>query len=176
MRIAVRSRHMGATSSGRSGITLVECLVYISVWFVITGLAFGAYFRVLDNAKRIRRNAADVARALQAGEVWRRDIREASGPISCTNLLGIGEELLRIPQLSGEVSYRFTGSNVLRRANAEAPWTVALGLVNASGMVEARRDSIRSWKWEVELKSPRKAPRQKPLFSFQAVPSTPGTP
>jgi len=155
-----------------SGIMLVECLVYVAVWFVIASLAFAAFFRVLENARHVRRNASDIERALQAGELWRQEIRKATGPIELAVEQDSAGQTLRIPQGDKEVAYRFAGTNVLRRARADAPWVVALARVQTSRMIEDPRRRVTGWRWEVELKSTRKTAVTKPLFTFVAVPSS----
>jgi Tfp pilus assembly protein PilX len=163
-------RFVPAGRRRQAGVMLAECLVYIGVWVMITGLAFTAFFRVLDNAKRLRRNAADIARALQAGERWREDIRSATGSVKLVTVEGAPDQALHIPQHSGEVIYFFTGTNVVRRANATASWVETLVAVRTSNMIEDRRPRVTAWRWEVELQPVKKTSLTRPLFSFQSVP------
>jgi len=66
-----RGASWSVTRRREAGVLLVECLIYLSVWSVLLGLSFAAFYRVWDNATRLRRSAADIARVLQAGERWR---------------------------------------------------------------------------------------------------------
>src|SRR2546430_280978 len=116
----------------RAAFMLEECLVYIAVSSVLLGLAFAAFYRVMENAKGLRRNAADIARVLQAGERWREDIHRATGPLRLANSPGAVEQAFHVPQRSGEVIYFFTGTNLLRRAGPDAPWREALAGVKRS--------------------------------------------
>jgi len=133
----------------QAGILLGECLVYMSVWSVLIGLSFAAFYRALDNATRLRRGAADIARVLQAGERWREDIRQATGPSKFVSAKGTVEQALHVPQVSGEVVYYFTGTNVLRRASANAAWVETLGGVKASRLNKDLRQGVVVWRWEM---------------------------
>jgi hypothetical protein len=159
----------GAPKRRQAGILLGECLVYISVWSVLLGLSFAAYYRVLDNTTRLRRSAADITRVLQAGERWREDVRQANGPLKLVGIEGTSDHAFHIPQLSGEVVYYFTGTNVLRRADAAAPWNEALARVKASRVSKDTREQVVAWRLEVELDAGKKKTSVRPLFTFQAV-------
>jgi hypothetical protein len=153
----------------RAGVILGECLIYIAVWSVLLGLSFATFYRVFDSATRLRRGAADIARALQAGERWRQDVRRAAGPIQVQSVEGAVEQALHIPLPSGEIIYFFTGTNVLRRASADAPWLEALHGVKVSRMKRDVRERLVAWRWEVELTTGKKKIDVRPLFTFQAV-------
>jgi len=153
----------------RAAFMLEECLVYIAVSSVLLGLAFAAFYRVMENAKGLRRNAADIARVLQAGERWREDIHRATGPLRLANSPGAVEQAFHVPQRSGEVIYFFTGTNLLRRAGPDAPWREALAGVKVSRMNRDRRERVTAWRWELELNTGRKKPLVRPLFTFQAA-------
>ena len=153
----------------QAGISLAECLIYISVWSVLLGFSFAAYYRVVDNTTRLRRNAADIARVLQVGERWREDIRQAAGPLKLVSVEGTARQAFHIPQASGEVVYYFTGTNLLRRAGEDAPWSEALARVKVSRVNRDAREPVVAWRWEVELNPGKKRPAVRPLFTFQAV-------
>lgn len=160
----------------QAGLMLEECLVYLSIWMVVSGLAFAAYYRVLDNTTRLRRNAADIARAVNAGERWRQDVRQSPGPVRLIVVDGAVEQALHLPRGSEETIYFFTGTNVLRRTREDAPWTVALAGVKSSQMIHERRGPIQTLRWEVELTVGLKKPIVQPLFTFLAVAPGPGNP
>lgn len=151
---------------------LVECMVYLAISTVLLGLAFAAFYRVMDTEKGLRKNAVDITRALQAGERWREDIHQATGPLKVVSAEGTVEQALRIPRPSGEVVYFFTGTNVLRRASPDARWTERLSGVKMSKMNRDARERVVAWRWEVELKAGKKKPLVRPLFTFVAVSPT----
>ncbi len=157
------------TRRREAGVLLVECLIYLSVWSVLLGLSFAAFYRVWDNATRLRRSAADIARVLQAGERWREDVRQATGPLQLVSTEQSVEQALHVPQASGEVVYYFTGTNVLRRGAGDMPFVETLGGVKASRLKRDALEPVVAWRWEVELKAGKTKPVVRPLFTFQAV-------
>ena len=160
-----------------SGILLVECLVYMAVWSVVVGLALTTFYRAWDNSRSLARYTEDMARALKVGERWRTEIRQATGALKLVSEPGIADHALHIPCASGEIVYFCTGTNLLRRAGEEGPWTVLLPVVKASQMMPDSRGSVTSWRWELELaSSPKRQTRIRPLFTFQAVPSNKAEP
>src|SRR5215472_17518947 len=85
------------------GVTLIECLIYISVLAVLLGVGSAALYRCWDDNKAITRNADDIVRMLKAGEAWRADIRSATGPIKLT--ANDSEQTIVIPGGTNMVSY-----------------------------------------------------------------------
>jgi hypothetical protein len=154
------------------GIMLVECLVYISIFALLTGLAFSAYYRCLDNYRDLRRNAEAVAKVLQVGEQWRQDVRSSTAtPLYEREE---DEERLRLPQLNGEITYGFCRGIIWRKANTGvAPQTV-LASVKKSQVIKESHGPIGVWRWEIELDTRQKTVRMVPLFTFQAVAQWPG--
>ena len=153
----------------RGAFTLIECLVYMMMFFVVMGLGYAAMYRSMDASTGLRRNAADITQALDAGERWRDDVRAATQPL---HLEQNGEEvLLHIPRADTEVTYRFSSNNVSRRVGS-AEWSGALEHVNNSTFISDPRTKVAAWKWEVELQPYRKSlTRLHPLFTFIAVPT-----
>jgi len=126
---------------------LTECMIYLAVSSVLLGLAFAAFYRVMDNAKGLRRNAAEITRVLQAGERWREDIHRATGPLRLVGMAGAVEQAFHVPQQAGEVVYFFTGTNMLRRANPDAPWIETLAAAEKQRLIaeaEGHASSIRA--------------------------------
>jgi Tfp pilus assembly protein PilE len=151
----------------RRGASLIECLVYIGVLFVVLAVAGAAYARVLDHVRQVRRVAADIARALEAGERWRADVRGATAP---PRLVTEGPiQALHLPGPDAEVVYLFDGSNVVRRAGTNAPGQTFLPRVKASRFVPDPRQHITAWRWDVELQPGPRPGRTPPWFSFLAV-------
>ncbi len=153
-----------------SGITLIECLVYISVLFVIVGAGYLALYHATDNTKGLRRNADDIAAALSVGERWRQDIRAATGRIQVENIET--NQVVRIPQQQGEVSYEFAAGRLRRQQRADAPWQIVLPRVQASAMAADPRQRVTAWRWDLTIKCASRTVRLKPVFSFAAVPGT----
>lgn len=153
---------------------LIECLVYISVLFVILAVAGVAYNRVLDHTWNLRRAAADIGRALDAGERWRADVRQTTAAPRLAQEGAI--QALHLPRRDLEVVYFFDGSNVLRRAGAEAAWLPYLRNVKTTRFVEEPRQQVKTWRWELELSTGRRPARVPPLFTFTAVAPTPSPP
>src|SRR5690349_18177766 len=80
-RAGVRGERVRQPAFDERGITLIECLVYISLVFVILGMATVAFYRCFDNMKSLRRNSNDITQALNVGELWREDVRAATKPV-----------------------------------------------------------------------------------------------
>jgi hypothetical protein len=146
---------------------LIECIVYIAVFFVITGLATAAFYRALENSRHLRSNVADIGLALQVGELWRAEVRSATAPLRL--VAEPAQQTLHIPREADEIVYSFAQGTLLRRAHASAPWTKALANLKSSQMAREERNGVVSWRWEIEFKSQLKETRLRPLFSFMAV-------
>jgi len=153
----------------RAGILLIDCLVYITVLILLLGLGFAAFYSCWEKSKSLRYHAADISRALRAGERWRADIRRAAGPITVSS--GPDGQWLEIPRGTNTVVYVFTAGQVLRQSGAGTPWVPVLPRVRASTMVAERRTRVTAWRWDVELLPTRPQVRVPPVFSFQAVPA-----
>lgn len=153
-------------SSEADAFSLMECLVYLAIFFVVVGVALTAFYQMNDQSRAITRNSADIVRATQAGERWRQDVRAAT---NATTHPANGELRLKTP--GGEISYFFRDHAVWRQGPNDASSSPALTDVKASVMTPAARTRVTSWRWEVELQSRRTNATLRPLFSFQAVPA-----
>ncbi|MHB8523167.1 MAG: hypothetical protein ACYDH9_20775 [Limisphaerales bacterium] len=153
-----------------TGVTLIECLVYISVVAVVLGIGSMAFWQCWDAYKGLHRNADDIVRAVHAGEQWRADIRTATGPVRPEN--ADGRQRLRIPGPGGEIVYTWTSGEVRRQAGPGAPGALLLTKVKSSRMQLNPRGHLTAWRWELELQPDRKKARLRPLFSFEAVPGS----
>lgn len=156
-----------ASSSGAwRGVMLIECLVYMAVFTVLLGISSLAFYKCFDNMRSLQRNADDIARALHAGELWRDDIRSATGPIRVVQ----SSQTIEIPHAHGEIAYEFTGAQVLRKTDTHTAWTVLLSKVQHSQMTGEKRKYVWAWRWELELKASSPANiHVHPLFTFLAV-------
>ena len=146
--------------------SLIECLAYIAVFFVVLGLALAAYYQMDEQSRGFTRNSADIVRAMQAGERWRADVRSATNAAR----LEIDQEL-RLIGRSGEVSYFFRAGTVWRQGTNDAHARPLLPNVKASAMQLDARTAARAWRWEIELQTKRTNVTLRPLFTFLAVPA-----
>jgi hypothetical protein len=160
------------TSSGKRraerGIMLIDCLVYCVLFFAVTGVAFSFFYTCWDGSLALRRNSDDITNALRAGETWRADVRAATGAIQVQD--SADGEVVRIPEKSGEVVYRFASGTFSRRAGGQ-DWRVLLPNVGRSRMQTDSRPQVTAWRWELELMTMKKRTlKLHPAFTFEAVP------
>ncbi len=164
------ARHSRQMAARHGGFTLIECLAYMAVLFVIIGMGYAAMYRSMNASAGLRHNTDDISRTLKAGERWREDIREAVRTIT-VETAGDNTSLLHIPQARGEVTYRFSSNSVSRRTGQQ-DWMPFLDAVRASAFVADQRSKATAWRWEVELQPYRKRiTSMRPLFTFIATPS-----
>lgn len=156
--------------SNPDGFMLLDCIIYITLFFLILGMAFAAFYKTMEHSKRLNRSTRDVARILEAGERWRDDIRQATSPPRI--ITPDTEPTLIIPQKNGEVAYTFRGGALLRRADTQARWLEFLPDAASSLMQKDARKRLDSWRWEIELKAPREKVYTRPVFTFQSVAPT----
>lgn len=153
----------------RAGYSMVELLVYIGVLAILLSVGFVAVERCMGNSWAFRRNVDELSRAMHAGELWRADVRAASGRVRRETSGGL--DVFRIPTRHGEISYRMETNSVLRHFGAGS-WTTVLEDVKASVMQPDARQTVNAWRWEVELVRADHAAIRGPLFSFVAVPGS----
>jgi len=156
---------------GRSGIALLDCMIYLALFSLVATLAFAAFFHTHDNSKRLNRNADDIVSALRAGERWRTDVRSSISGVQI--LQSDRETVMVLPQATGEVRYILKKSMLSRQTSAGAATNpvVLLQGVKSSSMQPDRRKDVLAWRWELELNGSQKAARVLPLFTFTAVPA-----
>ena len=157
---------------GEAGITLVDCLVYISLLGVFLYLTSVAVFQADMGSKHLRRNATEIARAMRAGEAWRDDLRGATGAV--VSVRGAAGEGVRIPRARGAVVWAFREAGVWRTHDGTAGELLLPG-VKASEMRADPQALAGVWRWEVELQTTRTNASVRPLFSFSAVAGAGGT-
>jgi hypothetical protein len=158
----------GSVAGRRSGIMLIDCLVYVTLLALILGLAFSAFYRTHEHTNRLGRNVSDIVRALRAGERWRDDVRSATGPVRMvTNTAQVS---LQIPTVKGEIVYLFRDGAMVRETQPGGQREEVLPQVKASGFHRDSRRQVTSWRWELELRGRQEVTRVRPLFTFQAVP------
>jgi len=157
-----------ARKNCRGGFTLIETLVYMSMLFVILGMGYLAMYKSMDASTGLRRNATDITRAVEAGEHWREDVRDATQPIRLEPV-GENETVLHIPQAQAEVTYLYSSNSISRRVG-QGDWFPVLEHVKTAQFVADQRQKVSAWRWELELEHYRKSTtRTRPLFTFVAV-------
>src|SRR5262249_51208778 len=126
---------------------LVECLVYISLLFVVLGLAFSVFDRFQDGSRSLTRNAQDIARAMRAGERWRADVRLADAPLKLEGEAPF--QALQIPSPQGTLRYEFSTNGVWRTAGDPAKKVLLLSDLKSSQIYLDQRDHVHSVRWEL---------------------------
>ncbi|MBL9171137.1 MAG: prepilin-type N-terminal cleavage/methylation domain-containing protein [Verrucomicrobiales bacterium] len=149
------------------GATLIELLVYIAIFAVVLTLAISAYHQADVTSRGLSRNAAEIVRAVQAGEFWRREVRAAVGRPRL-EAAGEGLAVLRLPLSGGEVLYHFKAGQVWRQDPSQAQPVIFLPEVKNSQFFAERRGEVDGWRWELELMSRRTNAAIKPRFTFLA--------
>ncbi len=151
----------------RAAFSLVECLVYIALFFVVLGVAVGAYYQMDEQSRGFARNSSDIVRTMQAGERWRADVRNA------TNAAQFDQNLeLRLATRNGDVSYFFRDGSVWRQSTNDGKPIPVIANVKSSQMKADPRPQVKAWRWEIELQTKRTNATVRPLFTFLAVPMT----
>jgi len=154
----------------QTGYLLLECLVYIALFAVITGLGLATFYLCWENSRALGYTTDDIAAALRAGERWRADIRGATGQVIAENTAT--GELLHIPCGTNEILYRFTPGEIHRQSASSAFAESMLTAVKTSQIVEDKRGPVSAWRWELELKSHRKETHLPLQFTFEAATKT----
>jgi hypothetical protein len=155
----------------RTGVVLLECLVYVVVFAILLGLGTAAFYFCWDHTRATIGTTSEIAAALHAGETWRADIRAATGKISVTATPE--GELVEIPARTGKVIYRFTSGELRREIPTLNRSHVLVEKTLASAMWAEPREGVSAWRWELELTPPRHEQPFPLQFIFEAVPTTP---
>lgn len=163
-----------ATARRHRGFQLIECLVYIAVLLILLGVIYAAFYRFTTNSITLRRNVEDITKTLRVGELWRADLRSATGDVRVK--AEPNGSVLLIPGAQGGIAYQST-TNAVRRRVGSGSWSVLLDRVKSSSMVSDRRPDVTAWRWELELQPRAKKPgRVRPLFTFIGVPKQKSSP
>jgi type II secretory pathway component PulJ len=151
----------------RGGVALIECMVYIAILSLVLALGFAAFIEAVERATRMDRKATQIVQAVQAGEQWRADIRQA---IEVAKIVpgSTGAEL-QINTGSKQIAYMFRDGTVLRRIGESGLWLPFLEKVKASQFHVDQRQNVIGFRWEVELAGDRETRRIRPVFTFQAA-------
>ncbi len=155
----------------QAGIMLVECLVYIAVFAILTGVGTTAFYFFWDHSKALMYATDDISSALRTGERWRADVRKATGKISVeTTTAG---ELVRIPEGGREIIYRFSSGEIHRQIASSNFSELLLSKVKTSQMKTDARGDVTAWRWELELAQRRSETHLPLLFTFEAAQTEP---
>jgi len=158
------------SSKRRAGIMLVECMMYLVIFSVLLAISFEAFYKCWDNSEALGYAGDDVVKAMRAGELWREDVRSATGKILVTT--NADGQAFRIPHGKTAVVYTFNSSEMRRKSGADE--SVVLGTIKTSRMEISKRTQTSAAVWELEL-TPHNAKARMPLlFTFIAAgPQTP---
>lgn len=159
------NRHRPSQRSS-AGMSLLEVLVYIALFFLIAGLAFSLFYRTEEQSRMLGRASDDMVGVLNVGERWRADIRTAADTPVVTEAPEIG---IRIPQRGGEVRYLLRSGAIWREAGGKS--SRVLERVQASSFERDQREHVTAWRWTIELVRRRTQGSLRPAFSFAAVPA-----
>ena len=158
----------------RRGITLVETTIYIALFLVILNFALGIFMGIVRQSTDLRRASAQVAKTLQAGEQWRKDIRNSSTPIKPAtqeqpSSNHTGRELCVMRTESNEIHYTVEDNTLWREVTGSAREPALRGVKHAT-LVREDRDHAHGWRLEIELlRKTKNATPITPLFSFIAA-------
>jgi hypothetical protein len=151
----------------KSGILLMECLIYLAVFVILLGGATTVFYFCWDHSKALIYTTDDISSALRAGERWRADVRGATGKISIeTTAAG---EVVKIPEGEKKILYRFDSGEMRRQAAPENSSQLLLSKVKMSQMKMDARGGVAAWRWELELTERRKEIHLPLRFTFEAA-------
>lgn len=156
-----------ASQRGNLGLTLIDCLVYMSLFGLVTALATTCAFKLERQSRVLHKRSEEITRALKAGELWRADIRSATNEPAIVAYRG--QSLLKIPTIDGEVFYYFESSTLWRKPAKSTQFGMFLPEVKLCSIVPERRQNARGWVCELELASKIQQQKMRPLFTFRAV-------
>lgn len=151
----------------QSGIMLIECLVYISVFAILLGGGTTVFYYCWDHTRAVIFTSDQVESSLRAGETWRADVRAATGKVSVESTAE--SEIVRIPRSNKEIIYRFSDGELRREIPAQNHSQVLLIKVKASEMKLESRSGVTAWRWELELTLRRKEALLPLRFTFEAA-------
>lgn len=158
-------------SGNPAGFTLIECMVYIAAFLILSAVAMGSFFLCWDHSKALISGSDDIRSALLTGERWRADIRQATGSIAIeTNASG---EVVKIPEGEQAIYYRFESGKIFRQVGTLNLPVLLLPTVKSSGMKQEIRGGVTACRWELELVQRRKEIHTPLKFTFEAVPKAP---
>jgi hypothetical protein len=160
-----------AKSRRAAGIMLTECLVYLAVFAILTGIGMAAFYFCWNHTRAVIYATEDIAAALRAGERWRADVRATTGKISIESTAA--GEVVRLPEPGKEIIYRFAAGELRREIPALKISQVLLPKILTSQMQADARGPVQAWRWELQL-TERRTENHLPLrFTFEAAQTKP---
>jgi hypothetical protein len=150
-----------------AGILLIECLVYLAVFTILTSIGFASFYLCWDHSAALVIATDDMGAALRAGERWRADVRAATGKISVQSTPE--GELLRIPHGRNEIFYSYHGGAIRRKLASAGSAELVFAKVTSSQMQTETRDGVTAWRWELDLPLRRSETQLPLLFTFEAA-------
>lgn len=154
-----------------AGILLIECLVYIAVFAILTSVGFAAFYLCWDQSKAVVYATEDIGAALRAGERWRADIRAATGTISMKQ--HADGQTVQIPEKGKVVIYRFETGEVRRETSASQNSELILSKVQSSRIGSVSGNGVAGYRWELQLAERRPETQLPLLFTFEAAENKP---
>ena len=155
----------------RSGVSLIECLVYVAVFALLLAGGTAAFYFCWDHTRAVIFTSNEIELALTAGETWRADVRAATGQISAETTPD--GETVKIPEAGNIICYRFTADEMRREIPAQNQSHRLLEKVTASEIKPAGRAGVTAWRWELELQPRRKEAGFPLRFTFAAAQTKP---
>ena len=149
-------------------IVLIDLMVYMALLAFILILLAVVFDQGMQQSGHLRRNIADIERAMKAGERWRAEVRSATGEPWLQTVDGV--EFFHIPIGTNQIAYSFQSNRVYRFISTNEGWQVALRDVKSAQVLAERREHAAGWRWEIELERRQKTVHVRPLFTFLAVP------
>jgi len=157
----------------QSGISLIEAIVYVTLFVFLLGCATRYFNIVYYHHKAVAKATGYTSSALNAAKHWRRDI--ANAKTDPRLIRGDKFDVIEIDQAAGnQISYRLNRST-LERYNGEE-WVPIILRVNSSIMIPDQREYVRAWRWELSLETKSQYIGDPLRFSFVAVPGYPLAP
>ena len=157
----------------QSGISLIEAIVYVTLFVFLLGCATRYFNIVYYHHKAVAKVTGYTTSALDAAKHWRRDI--ANAKTDPRLIRGDKFDVIEIDQAAGnQISYRLNRST-LERYNGEE-WVPIIQRVNSSIMIPDQREYVRAWRWELSLETKSQYIGNPLRFSFVAVPGYPLAP
>ncbi len=163
----MKLHHRNSRLRRQAGILLTECLVYISVFAILSGIATSVFYFCWDHTRAVVSATGDLEAVLKVGERWRADVRKAIGPIAVQT--ASDGETVQIPEAGKEVVYRFHDGEIRRQVGTSEFSELLLPKVKSSEVKPDMRGEVTAWRWELQIKSRRKETSMPLLFTFEAV-------
>ena len=154
-----------------AGMLLAECLVYIGLFALLTGIGLATFYLCWNHSQALVSATDDIGAALRAGERWRADVRRATGVISLEP--SATAERVRIPAGEKTIVYHFEAGEIRREVPASHTSELLLPRVKTSEMTVESRSGVTAWRWELELSLRRPETQLPLLFTFEAAQTKP---